>query len=165
MTYIVRFEELNLLVELEQDYIHLGNKRSEEDPKRLEEQSKKKKLAKEQSKKKKLAKQRKAKREIQAWIKRHGFPDDIKHKIMQIVDEKLNEDIYVDVENLFLSLPQELKNDVNRHLYFDMLKKVSYSAPIYFLKVVLLKIIMVLISHKQPHAIMIDYPLFFLLKS
>jgi hypothetical protein len=151
MTYIVRFEELNLLVELEQNYIHLGNKRSEEDPKRLEEQSKKKKLA----------KQRKAKREIQAWIERHGFPDDIKHKIMQIVDEKLNEDIYVDVENLFLSLPQELKNDVNRHIYFDMLKKVSYSAPIYFLKVVLLKIIMVLISHKQPHAIMIDYPLFF----
>ena len=151
MTYIVRFEELNLLVELEQNYIHLGNKRLEEDPKRLEEQCKKKKLA----------KQRKAKREIQAWIERHGFPDDIKHKIMQIVEEKLKEDIYVDVENLFLSLPPELKNDVNCHLYFDMLKKVSYSAPIYFLKVVLLKIIMVLISHKQPHAIMIDYPLFF----
>ena len=151
MTYIVRFEELNLLVELEQNYIHLGNKRSEEDPKRLEEQCKKKKLA----------KQRKAKREIQAWIERHGFPDDIKHKIMQIVEEKLKEDIYVDVENLFLSLPPELKSDVNRHLYFDTLKKVSYSAPIYFLKVVLLKIIMVLISHKQPHAIMIDYPLFF----
>ncbi len=84
MTYIVRFEELNLLVELEQNYIHLGNKRWGEDPKRLEEQSEKTKLA----------KQRKAKGEIQVWTERHMIPDILKQKIMQIVGENLKEDIF-----------------------------------------------------------------------
>ena len=123
MTYIVRFEELNLLVELEQNYIHLGNKRLEEDPKRLEEQSKKKKLA----------QQRKAKGEIQVWTERHMIPDILKHKIMQTVGENLKEDIYFNLENMLLLLPPELKKDVKRHLCLDMLKKVSSSDPIYFL--------------------------------
>ena len=107
-------------MELEQGYFQ----RPREDHKRLEEQSKETKLAEEQSK---------AKGEIEAWTERHGFPDNIKHNIMQIVVEKLKEDIYVNVENLFLILPLVLKNDVNRHLYFAMLKKVSYSGPLYFL--------------------------------
>ena len=104
MTYIVRFEELNLLVELEQNYIHLGNKRSEEDRKRLEE-----------------------------WTERHMIPDILKHKIMQIVGENLKKDIYFNLENIFLLLPPELQKDVKRHLCLDMLKKVSSSGPIYFL--------------------------------
>lgn len=70
----------------------------------------------------------KIKDDIEKWIQEYQFPDNMK-KIDEVVDEKLeDEDINVNEENLFLILPEDLKNDIKCHLCsFEMLRKVSSS--------------------------------------
>nr|XP_023929451.1 uncharacterized protein LOC112040784 [Quercus suber] len=106
-------------------YMRSATESSEEDRKKAEKERRKKK---QEEEKKKLAdqrqnKQKKAKDDIQVWILKNEFCDDIKNRINEIVDEVLEEDINVNVENLFLILPAELKNDIKRHLCLDILRK------------------------------------------
>ena len=123
MPDIVRFEEYNLLiVELEQNYIQSATESSDEDCKTSEE----KRLE-------NLSRQRIARGEIQVWAEKYMFPDEKKQEIMNIFDENWKEDIHVNVENLFLILPPELKSYIKQHLCFHMLEKVSSSGSIYFL--------------------------------
>lgn len=115
--------------------MRLATKSSEEDRKKAEKERRKEK---QEEEKKKLAdqrqnKQKKAKDDIQVWIQKNEFCDDIKNRINAIVDEVLEEDINVNAENLFLVLPAKLKNDIKSHLCLDILRNVSSSGPIYFL--------------------------------
>ena len=125
MPDIVRFEEYNLLiVELEQDYIQSATESSDEDCKTSEEK---------RLENLRKSRQRIARGEIQVWAEKYMFADEKKQEIMNIFDENWKEDIHVNVENLLLVLPPELKSYKKHHLCFHMLEKVSSSGSIYFL--------------------------------
>ncbi|XP_050252064.1 cyclic nucleotide-gated ion channel 1-like isoform X1 [Quercus robur] len=70
------------------------------------------------------SRQRIVRGEIQVWAEKYMFPDEKKQEIMNIFDENWKEDIHVNVENLFLILPPELKSYIKHHLCFHMLEKV-----------------------------------------
>ena len=125
MPDIVSFEEFNLLiVELEQNYIQSASESSDEDHKTSEEK---------RLENLRKSRQRIARGEIQVWAEKYMFADEKKQEIMNIFDENWKEDIHVNVENLFLILPPELKSYIKQHLCFHMLEKVSSSGSIYFL--------------------------------
>ena len=125
MPDIVRFEEFNLLiVELEQNYIQSATESSDEDRKTSEEK---------RLENLRKSRQRIARGEIQVWAEIYMFPDEKRQEIMNIFDENWKEDIQVNVENLFLILPPELKSYIKHHLCFHMLEKVSSSGSICFL--------------------------------
>ena len=66
------------------------------------------------------------KRTIKIWMFKYRLPGEMKRQIMenaiQILEKNKN---LVHVENLLRQLPEGLRNSVKRHIYLDLLKKVS----------------------------------------
>ena len=66
------------------------------------------------------------KRPIEIWMFKCRLPEEMKRQIMenaiQILEKNKN---LVHVENLLRQLPEGLSNSVKRHIYLDLLKKVS----------------------------------------
>ena len=66
------------------------------------------------------------KRTIEIWMFKYRLPGEMKRQIMenaiQILEKNKN---LVHVENLLRQLPEGLRNSVKRHIYLDLLKKVS----------------------------------------
>ncbi|XP_050285492.1 cyclic nucleotide-gated ion channel 1-like isoform X2 [Quercus robur] len=83
-------------------------------------------------KKRKKAKEEKYKRKqqirkIKIWMFKYKIPGEMKGKIMQEVERKLEEKEDVCVENLLSHLPQLLRNDIKRHLCWNLLKQICDS--------------------------------------
>ena len=66
------------------------------------------------------------KRTIEIWMFKYRLPGEMKRQIMEnailILEKNKN---LVHVENLLRQLPEGLRNSVKRHIYLDLLKKVS----------------------------------------
>ncbi|XP_041011469.1 cyclic nucleotide-gated ion channel 1-like [Juglans microcarpa x Juglans regia] len=63
-------------------------------------------------------------RDIELWISRNNFGDDIKPHIMPNIQRVLEQNIDVDPQNPLPHLPIEIRKDIKRHLCLPMLKKV-----------------------------------------
>ena len=113
--------------------MQLDSSKSEEAKKKREEEEKearKKWEEKEESKKAEEERMememKQKKRTIEIWMFKYRLPGEMKRQIMenaiQILEKNKN---LVHVENLLRQLPEGLRNSVKRHIYLDLLKKVS----------------------------------------
>lgn len=64
-------------------------------------------------------------RDLELWISRNNFDDDIRGQIMPNTQRVLEQNIDVDAQNPLPHLPIELRRDIKRHLCMPLLKKVS----------------------------------------
>nr|POE89415.1 cyclic nucleotide-gated ion channel 1 [Quercus suber] len=141
----LRFDKLNLQVEVGQLYMQLETTKSEKQKKTLEKERKKKKeeqRKKEEEDRMKMEQERKKeeeeerikmeekmeieekKRTIEIWMFKYRLPVEMKNEIMQNVDRRLERKKDVFVENLLRHLPEELRKAIKRYLCFDLLKTV-----------------------------------------
>ena len=113
--------------------MQLDSSKSEEAKKKREEEEKearKKWEEKEESKKAEEERMememKQKKRTIEIWMFKYRLPGEMRRQIMQNAIQILKKNkSLVHVENLLRQLPEGLRNSVKRHIYLDLLKKVS----------------------------------------
>lgn len=95
--------------------MQLDSSKSEEAKKKREEKEKRMEME-----------MKEKKRTIEIWMFKYRLPGEMKRQIMQNAMQILKKNkSLVHVENLLRQLPEGLSNSVKRHIYLDLLKKVS----------------------------------------
>lgn len=83
---------------------------------------------KEKEKTEKLSRKMKMKNlEVDLWLSRKGLPGNFKEVIMNIIQQKLEQNKDVEVENILSVLPSAHSKYIKRYLRLAALKKVSIS--------------------------------------
>ena len=102
--------------------MQLDSSKSEEEKKKREEKEESKKAEEERM----GMEMKEKKRTIKIWMFKYRLPGEMKRQILQRATQilKKNKNL-VQVENLLRQLPEGLRNSVKRHIYLDLLKKVS----------------------------------------
>ena len=105
--------------------MQLETARSEKKRKKMKQEREKKEEEERMKMEEKLEMEEK-KQTIGIWMFKYRLPGEMKRQIMQNAMQILKKNkSLVHVENLLRQLPEGLSNSVKRHIYLDLLKKVS----------------------------------------
>ncbi|XP_010548626.1 PREDICTED: cyclic nucleotide-gated ion channel 17 [Tarenaya hassleriana] len=66
------------------------------------------------------------KRDTEEWMRHRQLPEDLKHRVRRFVQYKWLATRGVDEEAILLSLPTDLRRDIQRHLCLDLVRRVPF---------------------------------------